>query len=135
MFCYTLYGVSFVFLMNDATNCLQFGAQVFRAALKDPHDQQLVRLFAVCILTLVCFTIAYSNSLFRNTNKVFAGLKLAGMLALFLGGVVCARQNEKSTTVHFAIPKPSALSHFLALSYVMFAYTGWENATFVQHPL
>ena len=138
MFSYVLYGVSFVFLMSDTTNCLQFGAQVFRADLKQPEDdQRLVRLLAICILTLICLVIAYSNSLFRNTNKIFAGLKSVGMLVLFIGGVVAvAHQKDKTTSVTFKSNGATspALNHFLALSSVLFAYTGWENATFVQHP-
>ena len=135
MFCYVLYGVSFVVLVGGTTNCLQFGAQVFHADLKQPDDdQRLVRIFAVCILTLVCFTIAYSNNLFRNTNKAFAVLKSVGMLVLFLGGAVrSTRQGQKSAGVVFQ-KKLEAVDHFLALSQVMFAYNGWENATFVQYP-
>ncbi|KAF8418448.1 amino acid permease-domain-containing protein [Tirmania nivea] len=139
MFFYTLYGVAFVFLMNGTTNCLQFGAQVLRADLKEPdNDPRLVRLFAVCILTLVCFALAYSNSLFRTTNKVFAGFKVVVMLVLFIGGVLKAADQKDITfgRVHQTSNEPSvpALNHFLALSSVLFAYNGWENATFVQHP-
>ncbi|KAF8417680.1 amino acid permease-domain-containing protein, partial [Terfezia claveryi] len=134
MFWYILYGVSFVFLMNGATNCLQFGAQVFLADLKVPQDQRLVRLFAVCILTLVCFTIAYSNRLFRNTNKLFAVLKTVGMLVLFIGGAVFASapKENHTTSIKKKDARPSSVNHFLALSYVLFAYSGWENATFVR---
>jgi len=135
MFAYILYGISFVFLETSASNCLQFGAQVFYAALKQPaSDQRLVRLFAVCILTLVCFIIGYSNSLFRNTNRVFAVLKSVGMFVLFVGGVVRAAHQEHKTfgRVH-SDASPTALNHFLAISSVLFAYSGWENATYVQH--
>ncbi|RPB21347.1 hypothetical protein L211DRAFT_443718 [Terfezia boudieri ATCC MYA-4762] len=56
------------------------------------------------------------------------------MLVLFIGGVVraCARPEEKPNRIVKKDVRPSALNHFLALSYILFAYTGWENATFVR---
>ena len=111
---------------------------MFYADLKNPeHDPRLVRFFAVCILTLVCFNISYSRSLLQTAmaNKLFAGLKSVGMLVLSTGGIVgAARQKDKTTDLTFNDVKPPALNHFLALSSVLFAYHGWENATFAQLP-
>ena len=130
MFFYTLYGITFIFL-NGSTNCLQFGAQVFLADLKDPaSDQRLVRLFAIFILTVVCCIVA-------SSNRLLGFLKFVGLLVLIGKGVVAAVRQESKSFTQLSIfndNRPQPLNHFLALSNILFAYNGWENATFVLHP-
>ena len=123
--------------MNSSTNCLQFGALVLLADLKDPQDnQRLLRFFAATVVTVVCLVLYFNNYYFRKLNILFACLKIILILVIIgRAGVVASTQNHKEFS---ALPQiqseRTVLSHFLAFLNVLFAFNGWENATFVRDP-
>lgn len=139
LFMYTLYAIQFVLLMHNSTNCLQFGSQVILADLRDPEvNQRLVRFFGIVILTVVCLIIYFNNTIFRYFNLTVAWLKFAGLIVLFGKGLQMAIAQETKTfgaiDQSSYLFSESPLRHFLALLQVLFAFNGWENATFVKLP-
>ena len=139
MLAYMLYAIQFMVLMNSSTNCLQFGAFVLRADLEDPkHHQRLLRFFATTLLTSVCLVLYFNNYYFRKLNILFAFLKFMFMFVIVgSASYVAITQDHKDFS---ALPQPqpgqrTVLSSFLAFLNVLFAFNGWENATFVPSSL
>ena len=120
--------------MNTSTNSLAFGSLVLNADLRDPqHNQRLVRFFAFVVLTLAAILIFFSNTLFQKMNKALAGVKIASLVVLIGGGIYATISQENRTFKAISMDR-SAVDHFLALFHVLFAYNGWEHATFVLSP-
>ena len=123
--------------MNTSTNSLAFGSLVIRADLRDPEDnQRLVRFFAFVVLTLAAILIFFSNTLFRKLNKALAAVKIAALVVLIGGGIYATNKQENRTFKSISMDQAEhpAVDHFLALFYVLFAFNGWEHATFVLSP-
>lgn len=134
MLAYMLYAVQFVVLMSSSTNCLQFGGQVLVADLRDPQThQRLLRFFAITILTVVCLILYLNTYYFRKLNILFAYLKLVLIFVIVGRAAYVARTHGHTgfDVLPQIKPKPKTVSHFLAFLNVLFAFNGWENATFV----
>ena len=137
MLAYTLYAIHFVVLMTPSTNCLHFSALVLLVGGKVPQDHQwLLRCYAIVILTFVCLTFVCLTLLCnRNTlsllNNVFACFKL-----VMLFGII-AYLGESANTVYWHLDEgigtknTTVVSYFLAFLHILFAFSGWENPTFV----
>lgn len=136
MLAYMLYAIQFVVLMSSSTSCLQFGALVLEADLREPQsNQRLLRFFAITILSLVCLLLYFNTYYFRKLNILFACLKCI-LIVIIVGKA--AHVSHTNGHPGFRVlpvlqkkPQPKVVSHFMAFLNVLFSYTGWENATFV----
>lgn len=136
MFAYMLYAIQFVVLMGASTTCLQFGAMVIVADHREPqYQQRLMRFFATTILSVVCLILYFNTYYFRKLNIVFACLKC--ILIIVIVGKAAHFSHTHGHPGFRVLPElqnaspPKVVSHFNAFLNVLFAYSGWENATFV----
>ena len=139
MLAHMLYAIQFMVLMSSSTNCLQFGALVLRADLEDPqHHQRLLRFFATTLLTSVCLVLYFNNYYFRKLNILFACLKVI-LIFVIIGSasyVAITQDHKDFSALQQTQPgQRTVVSSFLAFLNVLFAFNGWENATFVPSSL
>lgn len=143
MLAYTLYSTQFIVFMSTSTGCLQFGAFVLLACRQDPQNhQRLLRFFAATILTAVCLVIYFNTWYFRKLNVLFAYLKIVMICGIIGMASYKSHKSQKSHSLSFGEineqshlkTQSSMLSHFMAFLNVLWAFSGWENATFVCKP-
>ena len=137
MLAYMLVSTQFVVLVNSSTNCLQFGALVLLAKQQQPQDhQQLLRFFATTVLTVVCLVLYFNNYYFRKLNLLFAFLKVILMLVIIGRAIYVActqkiRGFGELPQLQISYGSTPTVSQFMAFLNVLFAFNGWENATYV----
>lgn len=126
---------------KGVANALAFARFVTVAALSDYSDGQdlnakVIKLIAVCIVSVVCLIHYFSTDLGRLLNKVTALYKLVLLVVVFGSGFWAAarvqhvglgRENDQP-------PVPNVTSRLGAFVLVLYSYSGWENANYVSGP-
>lgn len=115
---------------------MQFARQVIIAATDNPdiHDQRVMRLIAVVIITVICLLLYFSTATGRRLNRYLAWLKIGLMIIVFMAGAIKAGDaTAHDITKSFQSAHSSSAA---ALLQVLFSFQGWENATLVRgsHP-
>ncbi|KAH6692147.1 amino acid permease-domain-containing protein [Leptodontidium sp. 2 PMI_412] len=133
LFAYTLYTFYFVLLYNTATNSMVFAQQVLICAAGDVQepvlDQRALRFIAIVALSFFVLIHYFSGRAGRDLNQVMAFVKVLLLVIVFIAGIVRASHNYTSD---WGIkPNKDASSSAIAFLYIVFSFTGWENATFV----
>ncbi len=144
---YITYSIVFVANFNSGTNSMQTGRMILlciaasEAGTPDVN-RDVVRLIGVVVLTAICLLQFFSPEIGRKLNKALAGVKILFLVALFL--VAVAANGHPMTTPDENVvvdraadwmvwhPTGSKLYFAKALLAVLFAFEGWENATFVS---
>jgi amino acid transporter len=137
----------FILINGVQGNALQFGKEVIVAA--SPKDvtinQNLQKLFAVIIITLVCQLQAYSRAIYIRISNALAVFKVTSLLFIVVCGIVALTngrvpeaKNEIPTpygkvdlTNAFASATNNPYQYGIALLNIMRAFLGYENANFV----
>lgn len=143
---YITYSIVFVANFNSGTNSMQTGRMILLCiAAAEPGtpdvNRDAVRLIGVVVLTAICLLQFFSPAIGRALNKGFAVVKILFLIALFL--VAAAANAHPMTTPDGAMvdrapdwatwhETGSKLYFAKALLAVLFAFEGWENATFVS---
>ena len=115
---------------------MQFANQVLSSA-NVPYPEnfeanpKVLRFIAVVILSFFCLLHYFSGRVGRALNQVLAFIKIGLLLVVFFAGIKYAK-------IHFVkedwsiSPNPNASSSATAFLYIVFSFSGWENATFVS---
>lgn len=130
---YTIYSFYFILMYNTATNNMQFAKQVLVCAagdVTDPSpDPRALRFIAVVALTFFCLLHYFSGRVGRDLNQVLAFIKVTFLLVVFFAGIARASHHFKADW--HQNPNPDVSSSATAFLYIIFSFSGWENATFV----
>lgn len=139
MFAYIIYAFYFVFTYNTSTNSMQLANQVLISAkINDTAyrpDGRLLRFIAVVALSFFCLLHYFSGRVGRTLNQILAGFKVGLLFVVFIAGIVRAKnhfqadwgQHTNSTGI-----SGSGSSNASAFLFIIFTFTGWENASFVR---
>jgi amino acid transporter len=143
---YITYSILFVANFNSGTNSMQTGRMILLCiAAAEPGtpdvNRDAVRLIGVVVLTAICLLQFFSPAIGRALNKGFAVVKILFLFALFFVGVA-ANAHSMTTPDGVVVDRApdwttwhetgSKLYFAKALLAVLFAFEGWENATFVS---
>jgi amino acid transporter len=143
---YITYAVIFIAVFNSGTNSMQTGRMILLCVVADEPGnpdvhRDVVRLIGVIVLTSLCLLQFFSPKTGRGLNKVLATVKILFLVALFLVGVD-ATSRPMTTPENAEVGRGgdwlvwhdtgSRLNFAKALLAVLFAFEGWENATFVS---
>ncbi|KAF3187624.1 hypothetical protein TWF788_001845 [Orbilia oligospora] len=147
---FLIYGFYFVLLSNSEANSMQFGHQIL--IVSDPNLARLSEssnaylslplqtVFAIGAVTIFCLINYLSVKVGRRLNKGFAFLKVGVLFALLVKGIISAVKfgSIEDYGENRGPPLASGINHLapryrraLAFLYVLFAYQGWENSSFV----
>ena len=134
LFAYTLYTFYFVLLYNTATNSMHFANQVLVcAAGNTPQptlDPRALRFIAIVALSFFILLHYFSGRAGRDLNQLLAFIKVALLLIVLFAGV--SRASDHYTADWGIAPNKDASSSAVAFLYILFSFSGWENATFVR---
>jgi amino acid transporter len=112
---------------------MQFANQVLLCTAADvtnfSPDPRVLRLIAVVALSFFCLLHYFSGRAGRDLNQVLAFIKVGFLLVLFFAGIARASHHFEADWSHKA--NPNASSSATAFLYIIFSFSGWENATFV----
>lgn len=111
-----------------------FSNQVYISATdSDSPDQRVLRLIAVVILTVICLLHYFSASIGRDLNVVLAASKVLTLSVLFVAGAIKASKEHvhdfNQVNLNTSTSSSSAAAGFIL---ILYAFQGWENATFVS---
>lgn len=111
-----------------------FAQQVLICAAGDVQepvlDQRALRFIAIVALSFFVLIHYLSGRAGRDLNQVMAFVKVLLLVIVFIAGIVRASHNYTSD---WGIkPNKDASSSAIAFLYIVFSFTGWENATFVS---
>lgn len=111
-----------------------FANQVYISATDGNNpDQRVLRLIAVVILTVVCLLHYFSARTGRDLNVVLAASKVVMLCVLFVAGAIKANKEHvrdfNQVNLNASTSSSSAAAGFLL---ILYAFQGWENATFVS---
>ncbi|OBT52025.1 hypothetical protein VE04_06969, partial [Pseudogymnoascus sp. 24MN13] len=133
LFAYTLYTFYFVLLYNTATNSMQFAKQVLVCAagdtLEPTLDPRALRFIAMVALSFFVLLHYFSGRAGRDLNQILAFIKITLLVIVFFAGI--ARASDHYAADWGIPPNKDSSSSAIAFLYIMFSFTGWENATFV----
>lgn len=134
LFAYTLYTFYFVLLYNTATNNMQFANQVLVCAagdtLEPTLDQRALRFIAIVALSFFVLLHYFSGRVGRDLNQILAFIKITLLVIVIFAGI--ARASDHYTADWGIATNNDASSSAIAFLYIVFSFTGWENATFVR---
>jgi hypothetical protein len=129
----------FLMVGKGVANALAFARFVTVAALPDYSDGQdlnakVIKLIAVCIVSVVCLIHYFSTDLGRLLNKLTALYKLILLVVVFGSGFwVAARvQHVGLGREDDQPPVPGVTSRLGAFVLILYSYSGWENANYVS---
>ncbi|KAF3284100.1 hypothetical protein TWF970_011321 [Orbilia oligospora] len=135
----TIFAGQFILFWNTATNCSQAARQIIACADKsldtnnvyDGQDTRLIAFIAIVISSFVCLLHYFSTAAGRVTNVAFAVFKVV-MLLILLGRGAWFSETFKQGGDWKAQPNPIEWKSFTYATFiVLFAFQGWENASFV----
>jgi hypothetical protein len=140
MFAYIIYTFYFVLTYNTASNSMQLANQALISANIHNNnyrpDGRLLRFLAIVALSFFCLLHYFSGRAGRTLNQILAGFKVCLLFIVFIAGIVRASKNfrgdwaQQSNSNGFAGSGPACARAFLL---IIFAFSGWENATFVLY--
>lgn len=131
----------FIAIANTTGNAIAFANFVMLAATAkdDPRgelDVRIVHMIAIVIVAVVCLIHAIFPSLGLFLNKLLALYKLLLMILIVLvAGIVYGSKHPKGSGKNdFGDSNTTqpGTSNFTAIIYVLYSYTGWENANYVR---
>lgn len=142
-----LFASFFVCLYHTAGNALSFARFVLIASTPDPGsgsynlNETAIKMVAVLILAVVCFLLWISPRTGLVLSKTLALYKL-GLLLVLGGWGIAARHNNDSTSTSTSTKSSTAdwgwqgesnnaMEQIAAFIYIVYSYTGWENACYV----
>ncbi|KAK6532031.1 hypothetical protein TWF694_003194 [Orbilia ellipsospora] len=136
----TIFSVQFILFWNTATNCAQAARQILTCAnnslnrndIYDGQDSRLIGFIAVVISSCVCLLHYFSTAAGRVTNVGLAAFKVLLLCVLVGRGAWYAQkyqegfdwQNQRAPDIEWK-------GFTYAVFVVLFAFQGWENASFV----
>lgn len=137
-----LYGIPFIVLGTAAGNALVFAISILRAAgITNPNDYA-VRGLAIGIITFCCFVHSFWRKGGVFLNNCFGFVKVVILFVMFVTGVAYAAgrfggSNQiaaQNLSVHNSTKDPldSAYGYAEAFLAVLFAYGGFNQATYVS---
>lgn len=115
---------------------MQFANQVLSSA-NVPYregfepNSKLLRFIAVVILTFFCLLHYFSARVGRALNQVLAFTKIGLLLIVVFAGVARAAKHFNKDDWSRA-PNSNHSSSATAFLYILYSFSGWENATFVS---
>ena len=113
---------------------MQFANQVLLCAagdtLEPSVDPRALRFIAVVALSFFVLLHYFSGRAGRDLNQILAFIKITLLVIVFFAGI--ARASDHYTADWGIPPNKDASSSAIAFLYIMFSFTGWENATFVR---
>jgi hypothetical protein len=141
-----IFASMFILINGVQGNALQFGKEIIVAGSYEDTtiNQNLQKLFAVIIITLVCQLQAYSRAIYIRISNSLAVFKVTSLLFISLCGVAAltnarVQASEEVSTPYgrenlanaFESMSNDPYQYGLALLNVMRAFLGYENANFV----
>ncbi|KAK6362692.1 hypothetical protein TWF730_000148 [Orbilia blumenaviensis] len=136
----TIFAGQFILFWNTATNCLQAARQTIACADKslntdnvyDGQDTRLIAFIGMVISSAVCLLHYFSTAAGRVTNVAFAVFKVLMLLILLGRGAWYAENFDQGKGPWNFQPNPIDWRSFTYATFiVLFAFQGWENASFV----
>lgn len=137
-----LYGIPFIILGTAAGNALIFAISIFHAAGIVEPDKIAVRGLAIGVITFCCFVHGVWRTGGIYLNNFFGSIKLAILFGIFIIGVIYAggglggstRTASQNLSVHTSVGNPlnDAYGYAEAFLAVLFAYGGFNQATYVS---
>ncbi|KAF3940839.1 hypothetical protein ABW19_dt0205090 [Dactylella cylindrospora] len=140
----TIFSTQFILFWNTATNCVQIARQVLACADRNLNvndafahvtDGRLIGFIAIVVTSAVCLLHYFSTAAGRITNVSFAVFKVAMLLVLFGRGAWFSATKKSggswTATGDLGDYTERWKSYAYAIFIVLFAYQGWENASFV----
>jgi len=113
---------------------MQFAKQVLVCAagdtLEPTLDPRALRFIAIVALSFFVLLHYFSGRAGRDLNQILAYIKITLLVIVFFAGI--ARASNHYTADWGIPPNKDASSSAIAFLYIVFSYTGWENATFVR---
>jgi uncharacterized membrane protein len=113
---------------------MQFAKQVLICAagdtLEPTLDQRALRFIAIVVLSFFVLLHYFSGRAGRDLNQILAFIKITLLVIVFFAGI--ARASHHYTADWGIAPNKDASSSAIAFLYIVFSFTGWENATFVR---
>lgn len=111
-----------------------FAHQVYLSAIDgDNPDLRVLRLIAVVMVTVVCLLHYFSAHMGRDLNVVLAVSKVVTLSILFIAGAIKANKEHvhdfNQVNLNTSTSSSSTATAFIL---IVFAFQGWENATFVS---
>lgn len=113
---------------------MQFAKQVLVCAagdtLEPTLDPRALRFIAIVALSFFVLLHYFSGRAGRDLNQILAFIKITLLVIVFFAGIARASNNY---TADWGTPaNKDASSSAIAFLYIVFSFTGWENATFVR---
>lgn len=137
-----LYGIPFIVLGTAVGNALVFAISIFRAAGVDHPNDYAVRGLAIGVITFCCMMHGLWRKGGLYLNNFFGIIKLAILVGIFVLGVAYAagefggsnQISSQNLSVHNSAKDPlnSAYGYAEAFLAVLFAYGGFNQATYVS---
>jgi amino acid transporter len=113
---------------------MQFANQVLVCAagntLEPTPDPRALRFIATVALSFFVLLHYFSGRAGRDLNQILAFIKVTLLLIVLFAGI--ARASDYYTADWGIVPNKDASSSAIALLYIVFSFSGWENATFVR---
>jgi len=131
-----LYSAFFVLTATTDGNCIEFAKHVLLAAnplaqTTAELDSRLITLFAILVLTFICFLHYFSRNSGLFLNLVFALYKIIFVAILIVAGGLAYKKSGHN--LHDwddqAVENRDALAAFI---FIVYSYQGWEGANYVS---
>jgi len=114
---------------------MQFANQVLVCAAGDTlnpePDPRALRFIAIVAMSFFCLLHYFSGRVGRDINQVLAFIKICLLLIVFCAGIGRAIHHYTADWHHN--PNPNRSTSATAFLYVIFSFSGWENAAFVSN--
>ncbi|KAF3911067.1 hypothetical protein AA313_de0204548 [Arthrobotrys entomopaga] len=136
----TVFSVQFILFWNTATNCIQSARQILTCAnsnlnrnnIYEGQDGRLIGFIAIVISSCVCLLHYFSTAAGRITNVGLAAFKVLLLCVLFGRGAWFAQKYQEGFDWGSQkAPEIDWKGFTYAVFVVLFAFQGWENASFV----
>ncbi|EPS35776.1 hypothetical protein H072_10702 [Dactylellina haptotyla CBS 200.50] len=134
-----IFAGQFILFWNTATNCAQAARQIIACANHDINsnnvfdglDTRLIGFIGVVISSAVCLLHYFSTAAGRLTNVGFAGFKVMMLCVLVGRGAWFAQEYQQGFDWSSQRGEVKWQAFTYAVFIVLFAFQGWENASFV----
>jgi len=135
-----LFAGFFIALGHTAGNAVAFSRHVILAAQHKSapghpetieFDSRLTKSIAIVILGLVCFLLWISPKTGLLLNKLLALYKILLLLVLGIAGIASRPDANPSAGSSDWIPPEGGMNTIAGLIYIIYSYTGWENANYI----
>ena len=97
-----------------------------------PVDTRVVKLVAVCTISAACFILFALPRLGMFLNKALALFKVVLLLVVISKGAEIANGSDSAFSDSSHSGTKSFIDNMSAFVYIIYSYTGWENANYVS---